>query len=358
MILFLAFVTAGAALQFLNVAFGLWFSEIFIFLGIPVVFIAWSRRPVWEYVRLKHPGWGCLGLGFAVGAVNFIGIAAPIQWLALSLAPAELKERFDGTQLFQNQTPVELAAILLAVGACAPLCEELFFRGVLAQGLFRMRQRALHAVWVSGFIFSAFHLDPVGFLARWELGLLFGYLYLRTGSLWPGIAAHAANNLVSSALFFAGDGGAAEENTLGSAWVLLLMVAGIPAVRALFRQCALRAKTAPLLPTPPPDAAAADAPSLLRIAAPWVAAAALSLAALWVVDRRGLQIGFQELSIRLPPPSSAASPEEKRARESLNEMRRAARGGEIPIPRYIEERRRIARRIADSKGEDAPPAHP
>ena len=50
----------------------------------------------------------------------------------------------------------------------------------------------------TAFVFSAFHLDPVGFLARFELGLLFGLFFFRTGSLWPGIAAHAANNLVST----------------------------------------------------------------------------------------------------------------------------------------------------------------
>ena len=38
---------------------------------------------------------------------------------------------------------------------------------------------------VTAVIFSAFHFDPVGFVARVEFGVLFGALRLYTGSLWP-----------------------------------------------------------------------------------------------------------------------------------------------------------------------------
>ena len=48
--------------------------------------------------------------------------------------------------------------------------------------------------------FAVLHGDPVGMIARVELGALFGLLVLWTGSLWPAIAAHAANNLIGAAL--------------------------------------------------------------------------------------------------------------------------------------------------------------
>src|SRR5438876_139597 len=72
---------------------------------------------------------------------------------------------------------------------------------VTVQGLTQSSRDPLGmAVFVAA-VFSAFHLDPVGFVSRFELGLLFGVLYWRLGSLWPGVMAHAANNITSTALF-------------------------------------------------------------------------------------------------------------------------------------------------------------
>src|SRR5262249_35058833 len=84
----------------------------------------------------------------------------------------------------------------------APFAEELAFRGVILQGLAETG-RPLRAVLISAFLFSAFHLDALGFLGRLELGLLFGFLFLSSRSIWPAIAAHAANNGVASAIFLA-----------------------------------------------------------------------------------------------------------------------------------------------------------
>ncbi len=79
-------------------------------------------------------------------------------------------------------------AVLPAVG------EELLFRGLLQnqlKGLFGNRHVA---VWLGALIFSAVHFQFYGFVGRALLGLWFGYLYERSGSLrWP-IWAHFFHN--------------------------------------------------------------------------------------------------------------------------------------------------------------------
>lgn len=84
------------------------------------------------------------------------------------------------------------AVVLVAIG---PFAEELFFRGALTGVLFQ-RLGAFTPI-VSGAIFGAAHLEPRAFPALFVLGALLGWLYLRTRSIWPGVAVHAANNLLA-----------------------------------------------------------------------------------------------------------------------------------------------------------------
>ena len=53
------------------------------------------------------------------------------------------------------------------------------------------------AVWLTGFIFSAIHLQFDGFVARWLLGAYLGYLLVWSGSLWLPILAHFLHNALS-----------------------------------------------------------------------------------------------------------------------------------------------------------------
>lgn len=85
----------------------------------------------------------------------------------------------------------------------APLGEEIFFRGFVFAGL--LRPLGLRAAMVlSGLLFGAFHvtgLDTLGLVVPFGVvGMLFAWVYYRTGSLWPTIATHLLFNLVSFVL--------------------------------------------------------------------------------------------------------------------------------------------------------------
>jgi membrane protease YdiL (CAAX protease family) len=53
------------------------------------------------------------------------------------------------------------------------------------------------AVLLSALFFAFIHADPGAFFPLFGLGLIFGYLYLRTGSLVPGALAHGLWNATS-----------------------------------------------------------------------------------------------------------------------------------------------------------------
>lgn len=82
---------------------------------------------------------------------------------------------------------------ILIIGIMAGFSEELFFRGAL-QRLLSFSLNVHVAIWLSAFIFSAFHLQFFGFFPRFLLGAFFGYLLYWSGSLWLPIAAHVFNN--------------------------------------------------------------------------------------------------------------------------------------------------------------------
>ena len=86
---------------------------------------------------------------------------------------------------------------LLICAALPAICEEFFFRGALQNLFCRWTGRPHIAIWLTGLIFSAIHLQFSGFFARWLLGAYLGYLFWWSGSLWLPMFAHFLHNALS-----------------------------------------------------------------------------------------------------------------------------------------------------------------
>ncbi len=84
---------------------------------------------------------------------------------------------------------------LLKVAVVAPVVEELIFRGLILNG-FRRNYNAFTAVFMSALLFALFHLNPWQFPATFILGLLLGWLVIRTNSIILAIIGHSINNLL------------------------------------------------------------------------------------------------------------------------------------------------------------------
>jgi uncharacterized protein len=171
--------------------------------NVPLLFLA--------YIHLLKPQ----GLGFrdgfgltvdrgktgrlvvAVVAVVAAGLLG--EWVMGKIAdPLNLSshwtEWFDA-DLVWAPLPV-MAVSLLEYVVLAPVFEELAFRGLLF-GVLRRRFQWMPAAFISAGIFALAHgYGLIGFLSVFWSGLIWAWIYERTGSLLPGMIAHAVNNLL------------------------------------------------------------------------------------------------------------------------------------------------------------------
>ena len=107
------------------------------------------------------------------------------------------------TQLMLYSPSVNQLILNLIIIALLPaLGEELFFRGILQKHLIEWLKNDFWGILTTAFIFSAFHMQFLSFLPRFILGIVLGYLFVSSKSLWLNIVAHFTNNALAVVSFF------------------------------------------------------------------------------------------------------------------------------------------------------------
>jgi membrane protease YdiL (CAAX protease family) len=96
--------------------------------------------------------------------------------------------------LISAHSTSELLYVLIVVALVPAFCEEVLFRG-LVQRNFEDGLKKWGAIILTGLIFGAYHFNPFSFVPLVVLGVYFGFLVFRSGSLLTSIAGHFANNL-------------------------------------------------------------------------------------------------------------------------------------------------------------------
>jgi membrane protease YdiL (CAAX protease family) len=79
---------------------------------------------------------------------------------------------------------------LFIIAFLAALGEELLFRGVILKILADATKNIHWGIIISAALFSAMHMQFYGFLPRMALGVIFGYIFVWSGSLWVPIILH------------------------------------------------------------------------------------------------------------------------------------------------------------------------
>ena len=115
------------------------------------------------------------------------------------LPEVELIERLD----LPNNLGDELDDVggtflgLISIGILGPISEELLFRGAVLGSLLEwrpIRSMPWIAILLSAALFGLVHMNPAQMPGAFAIGLLYGWLAYRTGSLLPGIVGHIFNN--------------------------------------------------------------------------------------------------------------------------------------------------------------------
>ena len=145
-------------------------------------------------------------LVMALGITFMVAISPLIEWNANMKFPEFLKGFETWARDAEDRT-AKLTEVMTSFGSVSEffigliviallpaIGEELVFRGLFQNELFRGTRNIHLSIWVSAIIFSAIHIQFYGFIPRLLLGALFGYLYYWSGNLLVPMFAHFFNN--------------------------------------------------------------------------------------------------------------------------------------------------------------------
>ncbi len=151
----------------------------------PKVQIEKKKMGFWKIVLTIIIGSGICGVGMVVGTVVSELITMPF-----------------GVSAANNNTLSNLMIQsnafwrIFTVGICAPIFEELIFRKLLIDRVIKYGEFC--AIMMSGLMFGLFHGNFAQFFFATGLGMLFAFVYARTGKIWYTIILHMAVNMTTS----------------------------------------------------------------------------------------------------------------------------------------------------------------
>lgn len=103
-------------------------------------------------------------------------------------------------------TAVHLPSFFAAVGICAPVAEEVLFRGFIYRGMAASRLGPMGTILLTSVAFMLVHVGQYDWFDLAQVGLVgivFGLARWRTGSLLPPIGMHILLNLTSLIMYTA-----------------------------------------------------------------------------------------------------------------------------------------------------------
>lgn len=136
---------------------------------------------------LSHIGWGC------AATLCLITFMTPLNgWIA------------DGIEALGLPRPsvdinMDIVSMVIVAAVLPAFCEEIIFRGTIAQSLEGNKNKLASLAAVGG-LFAIFHMNPAQTVHQFVLGAFLALLMYRSGSLWTSVIVHFFNNIVVIAL--------------------------------------------------------------------------------------------------------------------------------------------------------------
>jgi len=124
------------------------------------------------------------------------GIKMP-DWIENMLNSPGGSAQKIGEALMKGNGMMELLLSLVIISIIPAISEELIFRGVIQKLFIDLSRNKHFGIILTAILFSAMHMDIAGFLPRFALGAILGYMYLWSGSIYLSIVAHFTNNLLA-----------------------------------------------------------------------------------------------------------------------------------------------------------------
>jgi hypothetical protein len=145
----------------------------------------------------------------SIPIISYLGLLNNNMKLPECLSGVEswIREQEDNAQLitlaFLKMDNIGVLLFnLFMIGILPAIGEELIFRGIFQRIIAEWTKNIHIGILIAAFLFSAMHFQFYGFLPRFILGVLLGYLFYWSGSIWIPILGHFVNNSVAIIAFY------------------------------------------------------------------------------------------------------------------------------------------------------------
>ncbi len=188
---------------------GIGLNHLIIFTVSSVLFAYWLRGRNWKNYFFTRD----LDISLLMSFVLLLICAYPLVGASAAVFEnVEWASQIDESsmdalmKMLQMDGPMDLLVNLIIVALLPAIGEELLFRGVIQKELVAKIENHHLAIITASVIFSGIHLQVQGFLPKFFIGLILGYAYYWTKSIWYPMILHFINNATQTLiLFFIGD---------------------------------------------------------------------------------------------------------------------------------------------------------
>ena len=151
---------------------------------------------IWHLIHFKYVKFNLKSFGEVSGKT--IGLSIPL--IVAGMFFINLCSEFIGLPDLMQDTFRAMSRNvfgIISIAIMAPLVEELLFRGAIQGYMLRKGIKPLYAILIASAIFGIVHMNPIQIPFAFAIGMIFGWLYYRTGSVVPGIVGHFINNSIA-----------------------------------------------------------------------------------------------------------------------------------------------------------------
>ena len=141
------------------------------------------------------------------------------------------------TRFMQMGNVKDLFINLIVIAFLPAFIEELFFRGLLQTLIHKWLKNIHITIIITAIFFSAIHMEFFGIIPRTILGLILGYLFYWSGSIWSSIFFHFLNNASAVILVFLSQQNLINykiDEPMNSSNIVLVLSLGITALIFLY----------------------------------------------------------------------------------------------------------------------------
>jgi membrane protease YdiL (CAAX protease family) len=221
------------ALRFMQIS-----SQIFTFVLPPIIYALLVKEKPTNDLGLKKSKilWVLIGIAmiFLIMPLNSVfaewnaNLTLPDSMSRIEYLMKQMQEA--ATEMIEKFVNVDtvggLILNLFMIAGLAALGEELLFRSIIQTSLIKICKNAHIGILIASAIFSFIHFEFYGFVPRLILGMLLGYMFYFSGSIWIPMLMHFLNNGTVVLVYFLNNKGITniDVDTFGQTSIPILII--------------------------------------------------------------------------------------------------------------------------------------